>query len=372
MPQRINLINTLPQSPVPARLYNPIQSTAVEPLTIQEASYEHSVVSSSILYGLDYELEFETTPNPQAFEHSSMSPLTGDPDELVNFDLQCPWESSFPRSNVSVSRTPGAIQPPLAQLEPVLDQPKSWALSNSNHAVEKLRSRQTSIVLTESCILPMHLMKSALQIKPIYSHFKDRFRYRQFWHFWGNQESNRIKGQAWLQDRVDDLLYSLYSASQHSIRDRLQCRAGSCQMLDNKAQGENFELSVQDSSAVHSLDIRGHCSLTTAGGTLILQTARPFQKPICSKSRQSVTELQVHFFPNLDICSTAVSLTFPDIWQSIPPLLKISRMVPWDSKIIRYVSDGNIQGVRDLFESKEASPQDVDPDGYSLLDVSVC
>lgn len=55
----------------------------------------------------------------------------------------------------------------------------------------------------------------------------------------------------------------------------------------------------------------------------------------------------------------------------ISPYIKAINVVPDDSEIIRCVKRNDLQGVRMLFERREASPTDVDEKGFSLLSVRV-
>jgi hypothetical protein len=55
----------------------------------------------------------------------------------------------------------------------------------------------------------------------------------------------------------------------------------------------------------------------------------------------------------------------------ISPYIKAINVIPNDSEIIRCIKRNDLQGVRKLFERREASPTDVDQRGFSLLSVRV-
>ncbi|SCV52682.1 uncharacterized protein FFB14_12731 [Fusarium fujikuroi] len=51
--------------------------------------------------------------------------------------------------------------------------------------------------------------------------------------------------------------------------------------------------------------------------------------------------------------------------------LNTRNMRPWDAKIIQAVANGQVEHIIELLKSKEASIYDVDPDGYSLLELAL-
>jgi hypothetical protein len=52
-------------------------------------------------------------------------------------------------------------------------------------------------------------------------------------------------------------------------------------------------------------------------------------------------------------------------------LLRVHRTIPFASETYQYTLDGNVPALRRIFEQGKASPFDMDPNGQSLLHVSV-
>ena len=84
--------------------------------------------------------------------------------------------------------------------------------------------------------------------------------------------------------------------------------------------------------------------------------------------------LKIFSLPQTRQRSTGVLVTFTQYKEISPlpylsPYIETFNVVHQDSEIIQKVSNGDIQGVRRLFDAKLASPLDVDPHGFSLLSV---
>ena len=82
----------------------------------------------------------------------------------------------------------------------------------------------------------------------------------------------------------------------------------------------------------------------------------------------------IAFMPKSKERTIGVSIMFSEIQdtmgaQKISPSIRTFNVIPKGSAIIKSVLHNNIEEVRSLFASGEASPLDVDPDGFSLLSV---
>lgn len=90
----------------------------------------------------------------------------------------------------------------------------------------------------------------------------------------------------------------------------------------------------------------------------------------CRRSRSSSTELK-YFFPSW-VSRVMMSFSVSFTLQMLPlnVCLQSRRTIPYDSPILVCVQEGNIDGVRSLLRSGEASLNDVDPYGLGLLYVS--
>lgn len=52
-------------------------------------------------------------------------------------------------------------------------------------------------------------------------------------------------------------------------------------------------------------------------------------------------------------------------------LIRVTNTIPYACETYQHCVDGNVLGLRRLFEIGKASPFDLDPDGVSLLHVSI-
>ena len=91
------------------------------------------------------------------------------------------------------------------------------------------------------------------------------------------------------------------------------------------------------------------------------------------KSEQ-LSALSIAFMPRSKDRTVGVSIMFSEIRdimgaQKISPYIRTFNVIPKDSAIINSVLHNNLEEVQNLFASGEASPLDVDPNGFSLLSV---
>lgn len=95
--------------------------------------------------------------------------------------------------------------------------------------------------------------------------------------------------------------------------------------------------------------------------------------PSTIKSEQLLA-LAITFMPRSKDRTVGISIIFGEIQdtvgaQKISPYIRTFNVIPKDSAIINSVLHNNLEEVQNLFASGEASPLDVDPDGFSLLSV---
>ena len=89
---------------------------------------------------------------------------------------------------------------------------------------------------------------------------------------------------------------------------------------------------------------------------------------------EQLLALAIAFMPRSKDRTVGVSIMFSEIRntvgaQKISPYIRTFNVIPKDSAIINSVVHNNLEEVQSLFASGEASPLDVDPDGFSLLSV---
>ena len=87
-----------------------------------------------------------------------------------------------------------------------------------------------------------------------------------------------------------------------------------------------------------------------------------------------LSALAIAFMPSSKDRTVGVSIMFGSMQntvgsEKISPYIRTFNVIPKDSAIINSVLHDDLEGVQTLFASGEASPLDVDPDGFSLLSV---
>lgn len=113
----------------------------------------------------------------------------------------------------------------------------------------------------------------------------------------------------------------------------------------------------------------------TTGGTLKLLLKRTESRGEPGGNGRGSSDITISFIPDCPRSVTGISVQLrlsEDMSQylDIPPVVRSLNVVSFDSPIIQSIVQNDLARVRKLFDERKASPQDVDPDGFSLLSVS--
>lgn len=193
----------------------------------------------------------------------------------------------------------------------------------------------------------------------------------------------------WLQNQIEALLYQASVDSATAIRRRL---------LRMENPGSMVELDATEGGASEShpnkwfftkrstfysknngpeQGVRGFAIIrsNTDIFAILHRTAACEAKHGNKPSRRATIALK--YFPTQTPGTQGLEVTFTQppqsIWEShICPSIRTFNVIPKHSEIFRCVQMNDLQRVRLLFDSKEASPRDVDEAGHSLLSVSIC
>ena len=119
---------------------------------------------------------------------------------------------------------------------------------------------------------------------------------------------------------------------------------------------------------------RSQLLVTSSTGTISVRYSSVFGTNQRTMQSEQLLALALAFMPGSDDRTVGVSIMFSDIQdtvgaEKISPYIRTFNVIPKDSAIINSVLHNDLEGVRTLFASGEASPLDVDPDGFSLLSV---
>ncbi|MCJ1284711.1 hypothetical protein MMC26_004047 [Xylographa opegraphella] len=179
----------------------------------------------------------------------------------------------------------------------------------------------------------------------------------------------------WLQFEIENLVCLGHETASRFIRERQASR--SCQLTDGNAERsvENHSNKVPRSSSRAQRSKRiGYCVNDLSTGKLRVDLNVVSNKTSNIPNQELSYRTQVCFVPKPHICTTVVSALFSrfNMTQgSVPAQITTFNIVPYDAEVICRVIQGDVQGVRRLFEKKQASPRDVDPDGSSLLSYAI-
>ena len=122
------------------------------------------------------------------------------------------------------------------------------------------------------------------------------------------------------------------------------------------------------------LTSRSQLLVTSSTGTISLRSSSVYGTNQRTMESEKLLALAVAFMPSSKGRTVGVSIMFSDIQdtvdaEKISPYIRTFNVIPKDSAIINSVLHDDLEGVQTLFASGEASPLDVDPDGFSLLSV---
>ena len=178
----------------------------------------------------------------------------------------------------------------------------------------------------------------------------------------------------WLRSEIENLVCLGHETAFRSIRKRQASKSNRVSGGESEGLEEDHNNDVLASLPhVPRSKCIDYCTQIFPTGKLEIQLS------IATTERSTFVDnvlsytAQVCFVPNPRICATGVSALFSRInmmQSSVPTQITTFNVVPQDAEIIRRVRQGDIEGVRRLFERKQASARDVDPSGFSLLSVS--
>ena len=355
-------------------------------------------LNSNALHDMDYPfLDMETGPPLSLSSYSiksSAAPALGDLDEILTTPIDASTMNSVPRSlyiDEAASQGPNffglqdvsimnqmlhqscipasSYQKHSSPSLRISEEPQYQAVGpqslDHTNVIESLQELDSPIIdpriNPESLIIPMEFLKSALQVALENQQPADCEVFKSIFFFEDQYKKlDCVLDLARLQAQLDCLRYYGFQAAQNHLKSRLPGTHQGLRITKTSFKQNNLERATSQSENILQLGASGWYTCRNAKGV--------FRLKFCS---QPLPWIQMAFIPNPVICTTAIFLTYRDYTLSIPPLLKTSNVVPYNSKIIRCVKNGDLQGVRKLLVSKKASIRDVDPRGRSILMVSI-
>ena len=185
---------------------------------------------------------------------------------------------------------------------------------------------------------------------------------------------------------IEDLLCQCFEMSARSIRERqatrkrrnmdvLHCR-NPPEESRQCSRARSITGTKQNSEEIPKLEgkVTHHMTWAVPNGTYRLRLTSRVDKSV-STVRTSLPSVHVSFMPKDHRRTKGVTVSFRRLQDdrhgySLYRRVRTINVVPKDSDVIQCVLRNDLQSLQMLFDKREASPLDVDPEGFSLLSVS--
>lgn len=188
----------------------------------------------------------------------------------------------------------------------------------------------------------------------------------------------------WLQLELEDLLCRTWESCLKAVRDQQAARSeyeagdhsiglSSKQTIRN-GPGPSHESPMQHNPLALNLRYSNYLLSVAPAGVLKVQLGKysELNDPRSGGPSQCVVRVSSTSVSKKRTVGVSVTFRKPlshSTQLRLYPHIETFNVVPHDSEIIKCVSRSDLQGVRRLFDAREASAMDVDPFGFSLLSV---
>ena len=342
-----------------------------EPDFLFEDGFDNHLAMPNVISPLDFEhsTHLDSSPNPQASEwipglHSDNAPLPGSSNSFT-FRLS----ESPPYQN----RSQGSLQALAGEHDPLRSRestqsgaidPCIWEGSNPEEAVLPLQ------LLKEN--FPVHFAQDSLgeyvrSATPVADVFQ-------------------LVDSMQLSFEIEDLLCQCFEMSASSIRERQAARKGRdtdvlyCRRPHEESSHFSRTRSIaatkQNPQMLHKMEgkVTHYMTWPVPNGTFRLRLTSRSNKSVPTVGT-NLPSIHVSFMPKDDRRTKGVTVSFRRLQSdhhgySLYRRIKTINVVPKDSDVIQCVLRNDLQSLQMLFDKREASPLDVDPQGFSLLSVS--
>ena len=312
---------------------------------------------------------FDSSQNAQASgwvpgPHSDNAPLPGSSNSFTfRLSESPPYQNSSPGSLQALAGEHNPLPSTESAQTGAID-PFTWEVTNP-----------------EKAVLPLHLLKENFPV-----------------HFAQDSLGEYVRSAAPVADvfhlvdsmqlsfEIEDLLCQCFEMSASSIRERQAARKGRdtdvlrcCKPLEESSQvsrTRSIAATKQNFQMLQKMEGKVIYYMTWAvlNGTFRLRLISRVDKSVPAV-RTNLPSIHVSFMPKNDRRTTGVTVSFRRLQgdhhgYSLYRRIKTINVVPKDSDVIQCVLRNDLQSLQMLFDKREASPLDVDPQGFSLLSVS--
>ena len=342
-----------------------------KPDFVFEAGFDNQLAVPNLVSPLEFEPStlLNSSPDLQASEwfpdlHSDNAPLPGSSNSFT-FCLS--------ESHPYQGRSQGNLQASATENNPLRSRELTPAEADDSFILENSNP--------EEAVLPLHLLKENFPV-----------------HFARDSLEGYVRSAAVVADvfhlvdsmqlsfEIEDLLCQCFEMSARNIRERQATRKRRDMDVLHclTTLGENRQCSrtrsitgtKQSSEMIHKTEgkITHYITWAVPNGTIRLRLISRVEKSV-PVVRTNLPSIHISFMPKDDRRTTGVTVSFRRLQgdhhgHSLYRRIRTINVVPKDSDVIRCVLRNDLQSLHMLFDKREASPLDVDPEGFSLLSVS--
>ncbi len=340
--------------------------TSQQPNFVLENNFDDQIVADPNTWAPN--LGLPTFSNSSLNEQASRDVSAWRPD---GFQLANPPDSflfDFSTSPLPKYRSHGMLQPLDRENSPLLSQESAYGRALDPSIFEGSNP--------EEIVLPLHLLKLCLPV-----------------HFNWDSMGEHVASASYLADlfelvnsmqlslEIEDLLCQSFELSARSIRERQASKIGIESDIYHRTRSPEarFQHSRPHSDGcirqmVQEMERNGthHLRWAVSKGTIKLRLTPRKDMSLGLIPRPI---LCVSFIPKDDKRTAGVTISFSwaqdgGLGYSLGRFVKSVNVVPADSEVIQCVSRNDLRSLQMLFDKHEASPLDVDPQGFSLISVS--
>ena len=352
---------------------------------MQSADYTETWQESDFIFeGLDNHLALQNIISPIEFEPSTLfgswpsSQASEWVPDLRSDDGPLPESSNSFTFDLSGSppyqnRSPGSLQALIGEHNPLRS-----TESTSLGAIDPFIWGGSK---PEEAVLPLHLLKENFPA-----------------HFAQDSLGEYVRSAAPVADvfqlvdsmqlsfEIEDLLCQCFEMSASSIRKRQVARKGRdtdvlhcLNPLEESRQcsrTRSISGTKQNSEMLHQMEgkVTHYMTWAVPNGIFRLRLTSSVENSVAAV-RANLPSIHVSFMPKDDRRTTGVTVSFRRLHDdhhgySLYRRIRIINVIPKDSDVIQCVLRNDLQSLQMLFDNREASPLDVDPQGHSLLSVS--
>lgn len=234
----------------------------------------------------------------------------------------------------------------------------------------------------EDLVLPLHLLKKSFPSRLARDSLRDYVGNVSLANFFD------LVNNLQLPFEIEDLLCQCFEMSARSIRERQTVRTGrepgisdcssSLKVSTQRSRSYSDDQIGRNDQMVLGMggQLTHHLMWAVSKGIIKLHLTSKSDRPMAALESRPQYMLRVSFMPTDDKRTTGITINFQRTQDALlrtvlSRRIKSINVVPKDSEVIQCISRNDLRSLRILFDKREASPLDVDPQGRSLLSVSL-